>query len=67
MQRLKSWHGWLLIAAYAVVHDNLALEGETISEGFWRAPKPLVWTAWGYLTAHLVAHAPLPIRFLKIR
>ena len=67
MSKLKAKHGWLAIAVYAVLHDNLAPQGETISEGFWRANKWWCWPAWIYLSAHLFAHAPLPVRFLKVR
>ena len=66
----KGVNGWLVLAAYVIVWDNLAhaWKGQTLSDAFWkgltstrRHRRLLVLGCWAVVTSHLLFRTPLPI------
>jgi len=66
----RGTRGWIILAAYVVVWDNLAhaRKGQTLSDAFWCGltsvkvwRRILVFGCWAVVTSHLLFRTPLPV------
>ena len=65
MMNGKGKYGWLGLAIYVLLWDNLVQE--TLSDAYWRAVEKKQWwvvAIWAALISHLFFRTPFPLRFM---